>query len=402
MPVYSPTWIYLGHDSTQVNPNGMTTGTTLSQAQSVVGRTFPGSDMQGSQVTGTATNSGGLNFGRGIDELTYSLSDGNGASATYKSFYTSHVVVHTAISVARDDPDNPGEILRSTINLRGVVIQMQNGDFFMRPYYLDTNSWNATLRDWGVTGIQITGIDQTLTGNSFTDAATGGLSGSATFNPNFFNETTFVPCFVAGTLIATEFGLRPVETLVEGDCVWTRDNGLQPIRWIGKRSLEAEVLQRFDKLVPIRIRAHALGPRKPSIDLLISPQHRVLLRSGIALRMFGAEEVLVAAKQLLAVDGVEVATDLAEVTYVHILFDQHEIVLSNDAETESLFTGPEALRSVGPAARDEILTLFPELGQADYQPQSARPFLNGRDARDLVRRHIDDYSAAMDNQAHPN
>ena len=51
---------------------------------------------------------------------------------------------------------------------------------------------------------------------------------------------------------------------------------------------------------PIRIRAGTLGNGLPEADLIVSPQHRVLVRSGIARTLFGADEVLVAAKQLLA------------------------------------------------------------------------------------------------------
>lgn len=103
--------------------------------------------------------------------------------------------------------------------------------------------------------------------------------------------------------------------------------------------------------------------------------------------MFGADEILVAAKHLLAVDGLEIADDLATVTYVHLMFDRHEIVISNDAQTESLFTGPEALKALPPAAVDEIMTLFPELRDVGQQFVPARPLAPGRPARRLVDRH---------------
>jgi len=194
-------------------------------------------------------------------------------------------------------------------------------------------------------------------------------------------------CFVAGTLIETENGFVPVETLQVGDKVMTRDNGLQPIRWIGSVKLKAAALKASPKLMPIRIRAGALGDGVPSSDLLVSPQHRVLVRSKIAQKMFGTMEVLVAAKQLLQLDGVDIATDLAEVEYFHILFERHEVVNSNGALTESLYTGPQALRSVGKAAREEIFALFPQLSDADFVPEPARMLPSGRKARKLTVRH---------------
>lgn len=196
-----------------------------------------------------------------------------------------------------------------------------------------------------------------------------------------------IVCFTADTLIRAESGEVAVGGCQPGDRVWTLDNGYQPIRWVGRRKLPAAALAANPHLRPIRLQAGCLGDGIPARDLTVSPQHRILVRSQIAERMFGTPEVLVAAKHLLAAPGVEVATDLAEVEYVHILFDSHEIVCSNGAETESLFTGPEALKAVSPAARDEILTLFPELGNRSYAPTAVRPLSGGRRGRTLVERH---------------
>lgn len=210
------------------------------------------------------------------------------------------------------------------------------------------------------------------------------LSGS-TFT---FPGALAVPCFAAGSLIDTLDGIRAIEDLCVGDMVKTRDNDHQPIRWIGCRKLDAIDLTVSQKLRPIRIRAGALGVESPSADLLVSPHHRVLIRSKIAERMFGVSEMLVAAKQLLQLEGIDIAEDLSEVSYFHMLFDRHEIVYSNGAETESLYTGPVALKAVGKEARDEILTLFPELGTRAYSPVPARPLLSGRQARKMAVRHM--------------
>lgn len=196
-----------------------------------------------------------------------------------------------------------------------------------------------------------------------------------------------LPCFAAGTLILTARGEVPVEALCAGDMVVTRDHGARPIRWAGSRRVTAAGLARNPRLRPIRIRAGALGAGAPSCDLLVSPQHRILVRSRIAQRMFGTDEVLVAAKQLLSLEGIDIAEDVAGVTYVHILFDRHEVVISNGAQTESLYTGPEALKAVGPAAQEEILTLFPELRQGGHVTEPARVLASGRTGRRLATRH---------------
>ncbi len=105
--------------------------------------------------------------------------------------------------------------------------------------------------------------------------------------------------------------------------------------------------------------------------------------------MFRDDEVLVAAKQLVIFDGIDYVTEFDEVEYFHFLFDQHEIVLANGVQAESLFTGPEALKSVSEAGRAEILTLFPELQDLDYKARPARLIPTGRQGRQLADRHIE-------------
>lgn len=194
-----------------------------------------------------------------------------------------------------------------------------------------------------------------------------------------------VPCFAGGTRIRTRRGEIAVEALRVGDSVLTVDDGYQPIRWIGSRHLSSGDLAMSPQLRPIRIRPGALGAGVPEVDLVVSPQHRVLVQAAVAERMFGEAEVLVAAKHLLALDGVEVAGAMAGVTYWHILFDGHQLVFSAGAVTESLYTGSEALKSVSTAARDEIFALFPQLA-AGVRPSPARPLVPGRQAARLAER----------------
>lgn len=194
-------------------------------------------------------------------------------------------------------------------------------------------------------------------------------------------------CFRNGTHIMTDTGERPVESLRVGDMVETRDHGLQPIRWIGAKQVDAGLMAAFPKLRPVRIAAGALGAGLPLRDLYVSQQHRILVASKIAERMFGEAEVLVAAKCLIGLDGITVDESEDDLEYFHILFDQHEILLSEGAQTESLFTGPEALRAVSTEARAEILTLFPDLVQSDHRHLPVRKIGSARLGRQLAHRH---------------
>ncbi|WP_282121473.1 Hint domain-containing protein [Ruegeria atlantica] len=209
--------------------------------------------------------------------------------------------------------------------------------------------------------------------------------------PDTANPTSIVdvPCFTAGTLIRTPGGDMAIERLSAGDLVKTMDHGPQRIRWIGARKLSSQELSEKPKLRPIHIAAGALGNGLPQRNLLVSPQHRMLVRSAIAIRMFETSEILVAAHALVGVPGISVEENVQSVEYYHMLFERHEIVFAEGAPSESLFAGAEALRTVPPAARAEILELFPALATEDFVPPPARPIPSkGKQVRNMVQRHI--------------
>lgn len=199
-----------------------------------------------------------------------------------------------------------------------------------------------------------------------------------------------IACFGTGTLIRRDDGKDVrIEEIDIGDAILSQDGSVHPVRWIGSRHVSAPELLTNPKLRPIRIAAGALGRGLPTQDLIVSRQHRILVQSAIALRIFGTYEVLVPAHKLLDIEGVEIANDVNEVAYYHILFDQHRILISNGAMTESLFTGPEALRTVSEQARTEITMLFPELSEPEYEavPGAFIPS-TGKGVKKLVARHL--------------
>ena len=186
-----------------------------------------------------------------------------------------------------------------------------------------------------------------------------------------------VPCFVAGTMIKTLQGEVSVEDLLPGDLVLTLDDGPQPVRWIGTREVHGE-----GKLAPIRFESGALGQHRA---LMLSPQHRVMIRDTYAELMFGEAEVLVSAKDLVN-DNTIRQLESASVTYVHILFDRHQVVFSEGLATESFLPGPQTTRSFERHLIDEICTIFPELDPdtgKGYGP-SARPGLRNFEAKALL------------------
>jgi hypothetical protein len=180
-----------------------------------------------------------------------------------------------------------------------------------------------------------------------------------------------VPCFVAGTLIQTETGQRPVEELRPNDLVWTLDRGLQPLRWIGQRTVAA-----IGTYAPVCIAAGTFGDHA---KLMLSPQHRVLVSNPRADLVFGTPEVLIAAKHLID-DRNVTSCEGGSVTYVHLLFDQHEIVLANGLATESFLPGPQTVDAFEDAVVAEISQLFPEL---DLETGNGY----GHAARQILKKH---------------
>ena len=179
-------------------------------------------------------------------------------------------------------------------------------------------------------------------------------------------NATSVPCFVAGTLIATPAGEVAAERLNPGDLVLTQDDGPQPVRWIGQRTVEAE-----GDFAPIHIRANTFGTHR---DLLVSPLHRVLIRDNLAELLFGEAEVLVAARDLVN-DRSVMRRAGGRVTYVHLLFDRHQVVFSEGLETESFLPGPQTTKSLEREIVAEICAIFPEMDPETghgYSPSARR------------------------------
>lgn len=207
------------------------------------------------------------------------------------------------------------------------------------------------------------------------DDVNGGLSGSVTLLDgtvvNFTNIENII-CFVEGSQIATPMGLRKIEDLRIGDPVLTQDNGVQHIRWIGSSTVDGT-----GKFAPVKLHVPNGGLGD---ELLVSPQHRMLFKGYQAELMFGESEVLVPAKHL--VDGITGEFAPQEtVTYVHMMFDQHEIVFANGLPTESFHPGEVGVDSLEEATRDELFALFPELrSDLTLFGPSARLSLKSREA----------------------
>jgi hypothetical protein len=132
-----------------------------------------------------------------------------------------------------------------------------------------------------------------------------------------------IPCFAAGTLIATPDGPRMVETLAAGDEVLTINGSVQRISWVGSRVVNCRAHPCPEKILPVRIRRHAFGADLPGRDLILSPDHAVFL-----------DGVLIPICEL--VNGQNVVQEhVHTVRYVHVELKLHDILLAEGLPCES-------------------------------------------------------------------
>lgn len=153
-------------------------------------------------------------------------------------------------------------------------------------------------------------------------------------------DTTSAPgesviCFASDALISTPTGPVPIARLAPGDRVLTRDNGPQAVLWVGQTTLSGLALRRHPHLRPIRLRRGALEHGRPEEDLCVSPSHRILVEGPHARELFGCDEVLARACDLVDYHGIAPDTALHGVTYVHLLLEAHQVIFANGLPTES-------------------------------------------------------------------
>ncbi len=202
-------------------------------------------------------------------------------------------------------------------------------------------------------------VNDVLTGNSLAQGTAPAVE--------YDSLPSFV-CFTSGSYILTPSGQRLIEEIKAGDHVITADGTSRVVRWVGRRRLSAADLQQTPKHCPIRISAGSLGPQTPSRDLLLSPQHRVVVSSPAMELHHSHPMMLATAKSLVNGKSITQMPPEGGVEYIHILFDQHELVNVEGLWSESFFPGTCTLDAMSMAVKQELFELFPELhaGAASY------------------------------------
>jgi len=187
-----------------------------------------------------------------------------------------------------------------------------------------------------------------------------------------------VICFTPGTRLRTETGDIAIEDLGPGDRVLTRDDGPQEVVWTGQRRMSGARLFAMPGERPIRVREGALGVYRPDSDLIVSPDHRVLVTGAVARDLWGEPEVLVCARELVGDRLVTVDHSLRETWYVHVMLERHQVIWANGLEVETFHPGYMGLDHLDRAQRKSLLDIAPDL--------AADPFNYGAPARRMLDR----------------
>ena len=137
-------------------------------------------------------------------------------------------------------------------------------------------------------------------------------------------QLDLVACFCAGTRILTRRGVVAVETLRAGDEAVTGSGATTPVIWMGSWQVDLDNNPAPEKMRPVRIAAGALGQNTPSRDLYVSPDHAMYI-----------DDVLVPAHLLVNDATITQPARRGVVTYYHVQVEPHDILIAENAATES-------------------------------------------------------------------
>ncbi len=229
------------------------------------------------------------------------------------------------------------------------------------------------------------GLTSTSVGTADEDETLQSDDGGLTYYSQTTPNPGTIPCYAPGTMIDTPDGPRAVETLLPCDLVMTLDHGPQPIKWVRAGDQPLEHVDPDAK--PVLIKAGALGRNLPAQDMIVSPQHRILVGGAGQLQTFFASEAFAPAKSLTSLPGIRHMMGRQKIVWHHFACDRHEIVVANGCLSESLLLGPMVMRDLSENQRDAVYEIFrSDTQSAALNGPPARPCLKVGEVRRMLKK----------------
>lgn len=177
--------------------------------------------------------------------------------------------------------------------------------------------------------------------------------------PDGTGGTNLIACFLRGTRIRTAAGELPVEQLTIGDHVMTSSGEEKPIRWIGRRAYDRRFVAGNRRVLPVCVRAGALGERTPTRDLWVSPEHSLLI-----------DGVLVQAMHLVNGASITHPVECDQVEYFHIELEAHDVIFAEGAAVETFIDCDNRFMFQNAA---DYIRLYPDDERPHWQFCAPRP-----------------------------
>jgi len=343
----------------------------------------------------------------GINFTTIGTFGASGADGTFQADITSYISASTYVRLVSTSNLDSGEFLtvdnltlaysgfdattlaKQTVNWKSspnLVFSSANGNEIKVSDVNDANLTvtltvgHGTLTLSGTTGLAVTGngsatvtfsgsvtnINNALNGLSYhttsTDYVVGDINDTLTIatsdghtgGTDTDSVQIDVICFYPGTMVRTPEGEVAVETLKTGNLVMSSDGRELPVRWLGRQTVSM-VFADPVRVLPIRIKAGALGENIPARDLLVSPDHALLVDG--ALIQAGA---LVNGTSILRESKVP-----QTFTYYHVEVDDHSLILAENTPAETFV---DNIDRMGFDNWNEYQALYPEGKQITELP----------------------------------
>jgi hypothetical protein len=294
--------VYESTSTANSNPGG----TILASQALTIDTTAPTETLPGTQ-TDPLSGGGTVIFGS-LHGNQISVADNNTdtLSAVFKvTDGTLHVAgTASGITIAGNST--------GTLTISGTAAAINN--------FINNNLTYTTLSTNTVVG----NTDDTLTVTT-TDQA-GNVSSASSISID-------VTCFMGGTMIHTPDGQIAVECLKAGDLVLTEDGRALPVRWIGRQTVST-IFGDMLRVLPIRIKAGAFSENVPSRDLLVSPDHAILING-----------ILAQAAALVNETSIVRETAVPRIfTYYHVELDRHSLIIAENTPVETFVDNVDRLR----------------------------------------------------------